>query len=790
MKGLLEVDDSQTVVVRLENKFDAKTGKPEYRIGYRCWLAMQHETEAEWEAALQELKGSKKVKMMWPNDVNVKMRSAKETLRDLRGKSFDPIIVTIMSHGEHTVMKSKLRNLLAIDKTTPTRKDRRVIAKKIIDDDGSDIVAKKGKKKDQGKSKQPMKKKSDEEKKAALENLEKAKAKRRALLEVTNNVPNHKVLSTNSAELNENTAVPLVSNSDANEMCYDDQQPRSKEINAISKGPTRVAEYADEVVSNAKRPSCIDVAAVTRGVISDAAEVVSDSQQSIYKSDGAFPQGSIRENSNVNNGVQSDRVSIPCEVISSSADHVTNSAVDSLKLIDSSSSKQVDDCSNVGGSHNDLSDDEEGIQLTPKTNSVVRTKKRKRIMLLSESEDSEDEAPSVRLKRLMTEGRLQVLSNGLHTNLATSDDAVQQIEGQKSSKESQKFEADKDAVIASSSDDDSCETPMDVDVPIQDTGVTTMTPRARSSRPPATPLTPLVQVVQVIDTTDSQISDPSEVVNKDNELASAESYLTMGANELRIEFAKKLEEAKEMKNDLQKKSEEAAQWKLKYVQIKKGFERCKRTVIGSFDAPGEKLDTEDVCESQREISDVSSLSASASSPTNENGGKKRNLEKTQLPRATKPRKKFPLPTAFELEPEVMRICKDKERDVRAVASGALPLLFSEEVLRNSCIVGPRTRDPDSVPERQKPRGPPLDQQILNALLNTCHKIFTKKKSERRDPKWYTRFMSSAKYTMRKLRSKGGNAPAQDPLPNVDDAHEDYEKNMTDEDDNEEMSSDS
>ncbi|KAJ8677575.1 hypothetical protein QAD02_013362 [Eretmocerus hayati] len=278
----------------------------------------------------------------------------------------------------------------------------------------------------------------------------------------------------------------------------------------------------------------------------------------------------------------------------------------------------------------------------------------------------------------------------------------------------------------------------------------------------------------------SSRSDTSLVVsNKDNPSAYAENHLTMSPEKLRI--------------DLQKKTEEAAYWKFQYIQFKKQFERCKRAAIGSFGASSEDLDTEDVSESHRETSDESSLTAKASSPidvTNGNGGKERNCEGAHLPQIIKPRKKFPLPTSFVLRTEVMAICKDRSRDVRTVASDALSFLFSEEVLGTSCIIGPRTRNPDSVRQEQKPRGPPLDKEILNALLNACHKIFTKKKSERRDPKWYRRFMSSAKYLMSKLRKKGGIA-AEEPLRNYEDSRDDPEENenVGNEDDDEELHSD-
>ncbi|KAJ8678983.1 hypothetical protein QAD02_014770 [Eretmocerus hayati] len=61
----------------------------------------------------------------------------------------------------------------------------------------------------------------------------------------------------------------------------------------------------------------------------------------------------------------------------------------------------------------------------------------------------------------------------------------------------------------------------------------------------------------------------------------------------------------------------------------------------------------------------------------------------------------------------------------------------------------------------------------------CHKNFDKK--SRRDPNWYVRFMSAARYVMRTLRAKVGDATAEVQLPNADASRDDTE----DEEDEEE-----
>ncbi|KAJ8670004.1 hypothetical protein QAD02_001263 [Eretmocerus hayati] len=254
--------------------------------------------------------------------------------------------------------------------------------------------------------------------------------------------------------------------------------------------------------------------------------------------------------------------------------------------------------------------------------------------------------------------------------------------------------------------------------------------------------------------TEDETSDDDDSLRKtekDKESGLPAKYLKMSAQELRREIAKCHEELKKADEKFQKKSEEAENWKLQCIQIKNNFKQLKREMLGgirkAFASFREFLDTQNISPPDREISSTNAMK--------EGGSKKRKREEMYPPRYIKPRKQFPLPTKFVLSEEVLAICDDPSRDVRQVVSDALPILFTDKELRKSCIVGPRARNPDALPAKQKPRGPPLEPEILNALLNRCHKNFTEK--SRKDPDWYNRFMSAAKYTMRCYRKKQQNA---------------------------------
>ncbi|KAJ8678982.1 hypothetical protein QAD02_014769 [Eretmocerus hayati] len=458
-KELMKVDDSQTVVICFENKFYPVSEQPVYRIGYRCWLMMTYETEDDWEAALEKLKNSDvKVKMMWPQDLNVK--SAKETLKGLKGKTFEAVVVKIMAYGEHLLMKVKLKHLIAIGKTTPKKEDRRLIAKKNLDENG---FVDTDKKKGQGKqNRKRIKTKKDEGKEAALGKVEKAKAARAALLELKNDVEKN---ISSTEEMATGTPINITNpddvicpqrssctNDDANlpgSICDSINEPVSEalQINKVvfattTSEPEEISSKAANLTS-LQRSSCGTVAVGPLGVLGNSAnEQASQNENPSVRSpatvvaefgvkstervvmsidDNNPPDDQMLTHGGDDSGV-SGLISNDGRDLSISKRLSHDDVPSGLsELISDNANKQTNDHSDEGLKRppNDDSSDEEDINApAPKTNSSTVKKKKRMVLYSSGGEDSDDGGSKVGPGHMSKKQKSQDSSSGLDTESA------------------------------------------------------------------------------------------------------------------------------------------------------------------------------------------------------------------------------------------------------------------------------------------------------------------------------------------------------------------------------------
>ncbi|KAJ8676979.1 hypothetical protein QAD02_012766 [Eretmocerus hayati] len=187
----LKVDDNQAVLFEMKNKWDQKTGKSLYRIGFRSWLLLKDMKEASDQQWVEEMarhgENGDDLRIMWPIELNVV--SAEQTLAALLNVKvpleFETTVVKILGYGDMSDMKRKLVNVVKMGVINPTKEDRRVAAEKHFQQDykGKRKVGRPAKKNDTNKAKTIVSRSSDE-KQAVLDQLASAKAARRALLEV------------------------------------------------------------------------------------------------------------------------------------------------------------------------------------------------------------------------------------------------------------------------------------------------------------------------------------------------------------------------------------------------------------------------------------------------------------------------------------------------------------------------------------------------------------------------------------------------------------------------------
>ncbi|KAJ8685882.1 hypothetical protein QAD02_021675 [Eretmocerus hayati] len=92
-------------------------------------------------------------------------------------------------------------------------------------------------------------------------------------------------------------------------------------------------------------------------------------------------------------------------------------------------------------------------------------------------------------------------------------------------------------------------------------------------------------------------------------------------------------------------------------------------------------------------------------------------KKKQRPVRKKGREQFPLPTTYTLDHKIKAIVDNPKLPVKEVVNEALPLMFSEEEPRSSCLFGRRKIDKELRDKDEEPKDrPPLDPDMLNALM--------------------------------------------------------------------------